>query len=450
MSSQVVLPNNWDPRYYQAPLWDYLQNGGLRAYEVAHRRWGKDDVCLHWTSCAANCLRIGNYWHLLPEASQARKAIWDAINPHTGKKRIDEAFPYEIRKRTVDHEMKIEFRNGSLWQVLGSDNYNSFVGSPPIGVVLSEWALADPQAWAYIMPILEENGGWALFITTARGRNHAHRFLKMARESEGWYADISTAENTDVFSPEQLERIRKELIAQYGEDEGEAKYQQEYFCSFDAALPGAYYGKEMNKAEKEGRITGVPYKPGVPVFPIFDFGRGLSNSTAVWFMQIVGREPRAIDYEESSSGDIDTFGMMLKEKGYQYGKLILPHDGGDARLATGMSYESQFRAMGYETLVLPKPESITAHITLTRSLINQTVFDEKNCERGIDCLRSYHREWDDENKTFKAVPKHDWASHGADAFRYAAQAHENGLLQLTPKPGKLPSMRVQGHSYMGA
>ena len=126
----VELPYQWDPRFYQAELWNYLQGGGKRAYEVAHRRWGKDDVCLHWTAVAANCKRVGNYWHMLPEAAHARKAIWDAINPHTGKKRIDEAFPHEIRKRTVDNEMKIEFANGSLWQVLGSDNYNSFVGSP--------------------------------------------------------------------------------------------------------------------------------------------------------------------------------------------------------------------------------------------------------------------------------------------------------------------------------
>lgn len=450
MNSQILLPNNWDPRHYQSNLWDYLQKGGKRAYEVAHRRWGKDDVCLHWTAVAANINRVGNYWHMLPEASQARKAIWDAINPHTGKKRIDEAFPEEIRKRTVDNEMKIEFRNGSLWQVVGSDNYNSLVGSPPIGVVLSEWALADPAAWAYLMPILEENGGWALFITTARGRNHAQKFLTMAQESPDWFAEIQTAEKTGVFSPEQLERIRKELIGQYGDDEGEAKFQQEYYCSFDAALPGAYYGKEMNGADAEGRITSVPYKPGVPVFPVFDFGRGLSNSTAIWFMQVVGREPRAIDYVESSSGDIETFGKILKEKGYSYGKLILPHDGGDVRLATGLSYEGQFRAMGFETHVLPRPENLSAPIATTASLIKQTWFDAKKCARGIDCLRSYHREWDDQNKTFKTSPKHDWASHGADAFRYVAQAHETGELQVMPKPGKLPSMQIRGHSYMGA
>lgn len=231
----VTIPNNWRPRPYQQKLWAYLERGGKRAYEIAHRRWGKDDVCLHWAAVSA-LQRVGNYWHMLPEAAQARKAIWDAINPHTGKRRIDEAFPPSIRKRTVDNEMKIEFVNGSIWQVLGSDNYNSYVGSPPVGVVLSEWALADPAAWAYLMPILEENGGWALFITTPRGRNHAEAFYKMARQTPDWFCEKQPASNTGVFSSEQLDRIRSELTAQYGVDEGESKYEQEYECSFDAAL----------------------------------------------------------------------------------------------------------------------------------------------------------------------------------------------------------------------
>lgn len=373
---------------------------------------------------------------MLPEAAQARKAIWDAINPHTGKKRIDEAFPPEVRKRTVDNEMKIEFLNGSLWQVLGSDNYNSFVGSPPIGVVLSEWALADPQAWAYLMPILEENGGWAMFITTARGRNHAHRFLKMAQTSPGWFAEISTADHTGVFSAEQLARIKAELIGQYGQDEGEAKFLQEYYCSFDAALPGAYYGTEIGKAEREGRISSVPHKPGVLVYPVFDFGRGASNSTAIWFIQVVGREPRAIDYYEGNSGDIAHYGKVLRERGYEYGKLLLPHDGGYERLSTGQSYAEQFKAMGFDVEVLQRVPDLAAAITATRPFIDQCWFDAEKCSRGLDCLRSYHREWDDSNKVFKPTPKHDWASHGADAYRGAAQAFEAGKM-TTSAPKKV-------------
>jgi len=421
----VTIPNNWRPRPYQQKLWTYLERGGKRAYEIAHRRWGKDDVCLHWAAVSA-LQRVGNYWHMLPEAAQARKAIWDAINPHTGKRRIDEAFPPSIRKRTVDNEMKIEFVNGSIWQVLGSDNYNSYVGSPPVGVVLSEWALADPAAWAYLMPILEENGGWALFITTPRGRNHAEAFYKMARQTPDWFCEKQPASNTGVFSSEQLDRIRSELTAQYGVDEGESKYEQEYECSFDAALVGAYYGREMNDAETQGRICPVPRETASETFVIFDLGWG--DSSALIFAQVVGREPRIIDYHESSNQSVPFYATLIRDKNYGIRRIILPHDGGNGQLATGVSYSRQFSELGFDVTLLPK-SSVDAGIKTARTLLDQVWFDKAKTERLVDCLRSYHRAWDDKNKTFHLSPKHDWASHGADAFRYFAQAFYDGVLK---------------------
>jgi hypothetical protein len=220
---EILLPNNgWRPRGYQQPMWDALEGGTRYISEIAHRRWGKDEVCLHWTATSAH-ERIGTYWHMLPMAAQARKAIWLAINPHTGIRRIDEAFPHELRKKTLDNEMFIEFKNGSTWQVVGSDNYNSLVGSPPVGLVVSEWALADPAAWAYLRPILLENGGWAIFITTPRGRNHAFKMHEMARKApETWFAQVSNAVETGRFTGEELERELKEYEAQYGADHGHA------------------------------------------------------------------------------------------------------------------------------------------------------------------------------------------------------------------------------------
>ena len=159
----IQLPHNWAPRSYQQALWNYLWSGGRRASAVWHRRAGKDEVCLHWAAVSAHA-RKGNYWHMLPQAKQARKALWDSINPHTGLRRIDEAFPISLRAATREQEMQIVFKNGSTWQVLGSDNYNALVGSPPVGLVFSEWALADPSAWALLRPILLENQGWALMI----------------------------------------------------------------------------------------------------------------------------------------------------------------------------------------------------------------------------------------------------------------------------------------------
>lgn len=408
-------------------LWGYLESGGKRAYEVAHRRWGKDDVCLNWTARAA-FQKTGNYWHMLPEASQARKAIWKAVNPHTGRKRIDEAFPLEIRKTTNDTEMFIEFVNGSTWQVLGSDNYNSQVGSAPLGIVFSEWALADPAAWPYMQPILEENDGWGFFITTPRGRNHASSFFSMAQESEDWFAEKQTVDDTNVFSKEQLDRILKELVSQYGQDEGQAKFEQEYYCSFDAALPGAYYGREMNMAEKEGRICPIPPESGARVYPVFDFGIGQSNSTSIGFAQVVGKEPRMIDYHEDNTGTIEDYGRVLKDKDYFYGPLILPHDAGHNRLATGMSYAEQFERMGFDVIVQHVTPDLLRDINITRQVLGSTWIDSRRCQRLIECLRAYHREWDDKNKVFKRTPKHDWASHGSDMFRGFATALKQGLL----------------------
>lgn len=429
--TDLVLPNKWRPRYYQKPLWKYLENGGKRAYAVWHRRAGKDDLCLHWTATAA-MERVGNYWHMLPEAAQARKAIWKAVNPHTGQRRIDEAFPLALRKSTNETEMFIEFLNGSTWQVLGSDNYNSQVGSAPVGIIFSEWALADPQAWAYMRPILAENGGWALFITTPRGRNHAARMYQNTLDDEAWFTEKLSADKTGVFSNEVLAGELRELIQDFGTDEGTAKYQQEYFCSFDAALPGAYYGTEMNKAENDGRISGVPYDPRYEVYPIFDLGH--RDSTAIVFAQIAGREPRVIDYHESSGQNIDFYAKLLREKKYAMPKLVLPHDAGNGQLGTGTTYAKQFMAHGFQVQILPRTTNINADINLARQLIGQMWIDAKSCSRLVDCLRNYHREWDAENKIFKPMPKHDWSSHGADAFRYFAVAHNIGALVHNPKP----------------
>lgn len=386
-------------------------------------------MCLHFTATQA-LQRVGNYWHMLPIKEQARKAIWNAVNPHTGKRRIDEAFPPEIRKRTNDQEMLIEFINGSTWQVLGSDSYDSLVGAAPVGVVFSEWALADPQSWAYIRPILAENNGWALFITTPRGRNHAATFFKMAEEAPDWYCEKLSAYETGVFSQETLDAELRENIAQFGPEEGRAKFEQEYMCSFDAALPGAYFGSHMIQAEKEGRLSTVPHTPGVPVYPAFDFGKGLSNSTAITFMQIVGREPRVIDYFESNDGNIPLFAQVLSEKDYHYGELILPHDAGHPRLSgQGLSYADEFKTLGFSVHVLEQTPRLVSDIQNIAKVLPQVWIDTRRAERLIECLRNYHREWDEKAKVFKTTPKRDWSSHGVDSFRYACVAFLTGLME---------------------
>lgn len=415
---RVRIPNNWMPRPYQRELWDYLEGGGTRADVAAHRRWGKDDVCLHWAAVAAH-QKVGTYWHMLPEASQARKAIWNAVNPHTGLRRIDEAFPESICDTRRDDDMFIRFRNGSTWQVIGSDNFNSLVGSPPVGVVFSEWALARPEAWAYLRPILAENGGWALFIWTPRGRNHATvAFESRARDKDGWFTLRADANQTGVFSKEQLARERQELINESGSvEEGNAKYEQEYLVNFDAATPGSYYATLLNAAENDrpSRITRVPYDPSLQVFTSWDLG--IDDYTAIWFFQQVGREVRAIDYFETSGEGLQTIVReAIASKPYVYGAHHLPHDVEVRELgAGGKSRRQTLSGLGLSNIRVGAAQDPEERINAGRQLIPITWFDAEKCALGIARLRAYRKRWNRSTSSYTG-PLHDEASHGADAF----------------------------------
>jgi phage terminase large subunit len=413
---EIVLPNQWRPRDYQRRLWNYLEGGGKRAVSVWHRRAGKDDVCLHWTACAA-MQRAGIYWHMLPEASQARKAVWDAINPHTGRRRIDEAFPHSIRAGQRDEDMRIKLLNGSLWQVVGSDNFNSLVGAPPTGLVFSEYALTNPAAWDYLRPILAENGGWCIFMTTPRGRNHAWKLYDLARSRADWFAELLTVEDTTAIAPEI---VADERASGMSED----MVAQEYYCSFDAALPGAYYGKLLQNAETEGRIGRIPWAPDASVHTAWDLGIG--DSTAIWFCQQVAHETRVVDYYENFGVGLDHYAKILREKPYAYGDHILPHDAQVADLSTGRSRLQTLASLGVNGRVLPREPNIEDGINAVRNLLPRCWFDADKCARGLDALRQYRCDYDAERKIYSARPRHDWTSHAADAFRYLARGLPEG------------------------
>lgn len=387
---------------------------------VWHRRAGKDEVGLHATAVQMH-KRIGNYWHLLPEAAQARKAIWDAINPITGKRRIDEAFPNEIRAATRDHEMAIRFKCGSLWQVLGSDNYNSLVGSPPIGIVYSEWALAQPQARAYLRPIITQNNGWELFIYTPRGRNHGLTTYKAAKEKRDSFAQILTAEQTGTLTPEVLEGERLAYIREYGQDEGEAFFRQEYFCDFNASLLGAILGKYVSRAEEQGRINNnVEIDPdGAPIEISSDIG--FRDTASWWFWQPKVGGFSLVDHEYDSGLDASDWIARLKAKKYKIGRIWLPHD---ARAKTFQSKHSaieQFlNAFGTDVMRVIPQGKISDRINAARVIMPRCEFNETLCAYGLDALREWSFEWIEDKKEFSKDPKHDWASHPGDAFSYGA------------------------------
>lgn len=424
-SIDQTLPT-WIPRDDQMPLWRYLFDGGTRAVMVAHRRWGKDEVALHFTRRAAE-ERIGNYWHMLPQANQARKAIWEAINPHTGKRRIDEAFPLSCRAHTRNTDMVIELKSGSIWQIIGSDNYNSIVGSPPIGIVFSEYALADPMAWAYLSPILAENGGWAIFISTSRGNNHFKRMYDLAKATDGWFAELKTVAMTPVFTPAQLEAERLVLYGAFGEDLGEAMFQQEYFCSFEGAVLGAYYSKQMAQAKTDGRISSVPWQSGLEVYTYWDLG--VDDSMTIWFMQFVGREIRVIDYEEGTGYGLEYYAKKLKERPYVYGDHYMPHDAEVREMTSGEEAKSRKQVaedLGIRPVHVVQrardTQAILQGIQLVRNLLSRCFFDEKKCWQGISALEGYRAEYDEEKRVLGIKPFHDWCSHAADAFRTFAMA----------------------------
>jgi hypothetical protein len=413
----LTLPYQWEPRDYQKPLWRYMHGGGKRAVAIWPRRHGKDDVALHFTACAAH-ERVGVYWHLLPQQNQARKAIWNAVNPHTGRRRIDDAFPAAVRETTREDEMFIRFKTGSTWQVIGSDNYDALVGTPPIGVVFSEWALSNPQAWSLVRPILLENGGWAVFITTPRGRNHAYRMFQMAQESDDWFAEHLTSEQTGVFSPKALTAEFKELIAERGQADGEAIFDQEYMCSWSAALPGAYYARIIDQLEKTGGIAKVAYNPSRVVHTAWDLGA--HDTTVIWFMQKTPAGWAAIDYIANTSMGHDWYAKELLARPYIYGEHLLPHDADNQNLAlpNAGSIAESLRGLGLKNVrVVPRTSSVANDINEVRKVLPICVFDAEKCAHGIDGLRSYRRVWDENLKAYRDHPLHDWASHPADAFR---------------------------------
>lgn len=429
------------------PAWLAWERGIKRSLLVWHRRAGKDELSLQKFAVASQ-LRPANYWHCLPMYEQARKAIWEAVNPHSGKKRIDEAFPHEIRARTDNSSMVVEFKTGSVYRVVGSDNPDSLVGAPPLGIAFSEWAISNPSAWGLLQPILLENGGWADFITTPRGRNHVHGMLKMARERpDTWFSQVLTVDDTQQVTLEQIEEAKAGYVSLFGEEAAEALIQQEYWCSFDAAILGAYYGKEIARARAEGRIKAeLEIEEDVPVHTAWDLGVG--DTMAIWFWQAVPG-PRGqgqilvVDYYEAQGYGIGHYADVIKQKArerkYERGVDFVPHD---ARVREQGSWGPDGKAkqrvevmkeQGLNPKVV-KQHKIDDGISAVRQVFHRCQFDEaRTGAKGLEALTQYEREWDDDKKTFKDQPLHNWASHGSDAFRALAFGYKEVVL-AEPEP----------------
>ena len=413
------LPHKFSPRSYQAESLAAFDRGCKRHLWVWHRRAGKDRTALALTSKAA-WLTPGVYWHLFPELNQGRKILWDGRD-RDGKPFLD-AFPEAIIKRRLDQEMKIELKNGSIWQIVGVDNANALVGANPRGIVLSEWSLIDPFAWDLLRPILRENGGWAIFIFTPRGKNHAFRMFTKAKVDASWFVSVKTIADTardskgengsPVLTMEDIEQERREGMS-------EEMIQQEYFCSFSGSLVGAYYADQMARAEQDGRIGIRPWEPRVECYTSWDLG--VSDACSVGVFQSLGNEQRCIDYYEDRGKGMTGAMKWLKEKPYIYAPMghLGPHDIKTREISTAQSRMGFAYEHGFSFTAVPKLP-IDEGIDLVRRTMPTMSFDAVKCARLIDALRAYRKEWDEKNQEFKKQPLHDWSSHAADMMRTRA------------------------------
>ena len=420
-SNTLNIPYNFTPRDYQLPLLVAMEskaNGGQgykRAVCVWHRRAGTDKTLINLI-VSKMLQRVGTYFYFLPTYQQGKKIIWNGMD-REGFKFLDH-IPEQIRKKTDGQEMLIELINGSIFQVIGTDKVDSIVGTNPVGCVYSEYSLQDPNAWNFIKPILDENNGWAVFNFTPRGKNHAYDLLSYAQgHPQQWFSQILTVKETNAIPKEQVDDAKAELFARTGND---AHFMQEYMCSFDAPVSGAYYAKQIMDAIDDGRITGVPYEPRLPVNTYWDLG--IDDSTAIWFAQDVGKEIRLIDCLEVSGEGLVHIIKMLKEKPYIYGTHTAPHDISVREFTTGRSRYETAKSLGVTFRIVPK-FSLEDGIEAVRNLFQRCWFDSKKCGRGIDALKAYHKEFDDKNGTYKSHPVHDWSSHLSDSFRYLALGH---------------------------
>jgi phage terminase large subunit len=407
----LQIPYKFEPREYQLPLFQAIDSGYKRACVIWHRRAGKDKTLFNLLVKKA-VEKVGVYYYFYPTYNQGRKALWENIDKN-GMRFLDHV-PPQLVKSSDKQQMMIELTNGSVIRVIGTDNIDTIVGTNPIGCVFSEYSLQNPSAWDFIRPILAENGGWAVFNFTPRGKNHGWQLYQLATKSEYWFSQKLSVDDTGALAPEVLANERDEMLLRTGND---ALFQQEYYVSFEAPVEGAYFAAQMLQAESEDRIISVPYDISVEVHTAWDLGVG--DSTAIWFYQKVGREIHIIDYYETAGEGLPHYIQVLKQKRYIYGKHYAPHDIEVRELSSGKTRREVARGLGIQFEIAPKV-SIEDGIEAARTLLPRCYFDQARCDLGLNALRSYHKEWDDKLGTWKQKPVHDWASHGSDAFRYLA------------------------------
>lgn len=395
---RVVIP--YTPRELFVPFHNRKQRFSC---EVVHRRGGK-------TVSRVNELIKGalteerdrpRFAYIAPFLKQAKAVAWDYVKYYCA--------PLVPLGATFNEaELRADLPNGGQIRLYGADNPDSLRGIYLDGVVLDEYGVMDPRIWPVVRPALSDRLGWADFIGTPNGHNDFYDTLQKAKDNpEDWYWAVHRASETKLIPGVELKAARGSMTKD--------QYEQEYECSFEAAIQGAFYGAEMAEAERENRITRVPYDKATDVITAWDLGIG--DATAIWFCQQVGQEYHLIDYVENSGVGLDWYAQEVKSKPYVYAEHILPHDVEAKELGTGKSRKEVLGELGIKVTVAPKLR-VEDGISAVRLVLNRCWFDADKCKRGIEALKQYRTEYDEQRKVFRDKALHDWTSHGADAMRY--------------------------------
>lgn len=441
----ITLPHNFTPRHYQLPILRALDSGVKRAVAVWHRRSGKEKTFINYTARASDD-RIGTYFYLFPTYAQAKKAVWDGRDKD-GFKFLDH-FPAEYVRKKNETDLRLEFINGSSFQLIGTDNIDSVMSTNPIGCVFAEYSLQDPKAWDYLRPILKENGGWAIFDYTPRGKNHGFTLYEMARKlmadgDKNWFAEKLTVQDTGILTDADIDAERRE-----GMDED--LIQQEYYCSFEGVQRGAVFGRQMEAAEREGRVCGVPWQPELAVSTWWDIGTG--DPTAIWFTQDVGREIHVIDYYENAGVGVgvDHYVKHLQSLPYTWGTHNGPHDIESHSFAAGGKSTKEVAAgLGLRFNTIPRVANKTDSLNAARAIMQRCYFDRTKTERGRTALTSYHFAWDARRKVYSDGPYHDWSSNGSDAFQQLGMGHKTAPPQKNTAARRQTQLGSGQTSWMG-
>ena len=392
-------------------FWDFHTRQQRWAVIVAHRRCGKTVACIN--DLLLRAINEGKdnarYAYIAPYYAQAKSIAWDYLMRYSEPVRVNHNIS----------ELWVELMNGSRIRLFGGDSPDSLRGNYLDGVIIDEMADTKPSLWGEVIrPLLSDRRGWAVFIGTPKGHNTFYDIYQYANLNPNeWYSKTLRASQTKIIAQEELDDALKLMTVD--------QYQQEFECSFEASIVGAIYGVEMRLLTDADRITKVECDPLFPVNTAWDLG--YNDATAIWWFQVVHGEIRVLDYHEAHGQPIIYYANQIKERPYEYGTHWLPHDARAKTLASGGKsiIEQLFDKLPKESFKIVPNLSLQDGIQASRLALARTWFDAMKCSEGIECLRQYQREFDEDKKVFRDKPRHDWTSHGADAFRMLSVAWQD-------------------------